>query len=114
MLKCIAVVLVAAVLLPGCLGTGSMDVNKMLEQYYSQERTYTPIMVEGVQSVTLTGENLTFTVETPLIPLSVTKNADVMETIVEGVTRLGQGYLIGEGVKTLSSTRDPVIVHTPE
>jgi len=115
MLKQLALLLVL-VMMGGCgfVGTGNFDANQMLKYYYEQQRTYKPVEISGVQGLQLTGTNLTFTVNAPLELMSVTKNTGVVEKVIDGATRLGQGYLIGEGVKTLSSTRDPVIVKVPE
>lgn len=72
--RAILLVLLMAVLVQGCASMKTFDPSQLAMAYYTQERTYRPMHLEGIQTVTLAaaqGESITLILSSQLEPLSV-------------------------------------------
>jgi len=116
----VLIVSLALSVLSGCQTIGErIDPTQIALAYYAQHRTYEPMKLTGVQSVTLTaaeGETIELTLSSQLEPLSIyPRDPSTLKTMLEGLTNLGTvvgASLVGlELVDGLSA--GPTIVEQP-
>jgi len=113
----IAAAVLAALTASGCAATGaSLDVNKMLSDYYNQERSYESLKITGAEKLTIEGENVGLVVRNEMQPLSI-KSTDpsvtskALDTAGSVLKAAAVGYFGVEGMKEL--TKAPTIVEQP-
>lgn len=96
------------IFLAGCVSQGpAMDLNKIAEQIYGQQRTYQVLKIEGATSLTLAGSNVSVMVQAEMLPISVIpQNPQTAGALIGGVKDtllMGLGiYTGGEVMKKLS------------
>jgi len=107
--------LLICVVCSGCATGRQFDANAMMQQYYTQQRTYEPLTITGIQTFSLVGSNMTFATSATLDPLSVRaqtpsvaeKTLDVAGSVIKaGIV----GHFANESIQALSVTRDPMVV----
>lgn len=113
------IIILAIVLLAVCSGcvTEKFDANKMMRDYYKQQRTYAPFEITGISEFSLKGTDMAIRIENDLNPLSIRspEPSVAMKALdtVEGVAKAGLlGYFGYKTVDSLSASRDPIIVES--
>lgn len=101
----------------GCATLGNkVDPTKMALNYYRQERTYQPVTIKGIASLTLTapeGQTIDIRLTSQLEPLSVyPRDPSTLATFFDGIWKLGTvivgGIFAHDAVKGM--TRGPTVV----
>lgn len=120
------VLVLAAVVLSGCASMQGvkLDANKIALAYYNQNRTYNPVEISGVQSVTLSaaeGQTISVVLTSQLEPLSIyPRDPSTLAQLMDGLWKVGTvvgstivGTELVQGLSAAPKTVDPVIVKVP-
>lgn len=115
-MKTLAKILMAALpwaVAAGCATGPKLDMNKVAQAFYGQERTYKAVLLSGATEIAIRGTNMTLALEAPHTPLAMLPqdpNSMLMLTDAVKNTILG-----GLGIYTLGkvATQGPTIVQQP-
>lgn len=92
--RLMAMTLLMAVLVSGCASMGkTFDPSQLAMAYYTQDRTYRPMHLEGIKTVTLAaaeGESITLILSSQLEPLSVyPRDPSAIQQLGEALYKVG-------------------------
>jgi hypothetical protein len=104
----------------GCASTApKLDPNKAYNDYISQQRVYSALTLHTTDTtvITIKGQ-IALTMDAPLPPLSArSSDPSTAQAIASGVERVVKAGVLGwfgsDAIKSLSASRDPVVVEQP-